>query len=123
MLGDVKRRLKSLGYKVEKGDDWVLDFLVDKVSQHIKTACNLSEVPEGLHAVAVDMVVGEFLLMKKGSGQLSGLDVEAAVKKISLGDASVSFGGGDEAVTLDGLILHLMESGKSQLSAFRRFAW
>jgi len=123
MLNDVRLRLESFGYTALDADSWVLGFLVEKVTKHILTACNLSEIPEGLHAVAVDMAVGEFLLAKKGSGQLRDFDVEAAVKKISLGDSSVSFDTGEEAITLDDFIMHMTESGKSQLATFRRLPW
>ena len=127
MLDDVKKRLESFGYIVTDADGWVLDFIIKKVENHIKNQCNTSTVPEELHEIAVDMVVGEFLLNKKSRGQLEGFDLEAAVKQIHEGDTSVTFAIGDGSKTpeerLDELILYLMNYGKEKFAAYRCIKW
>lgn len=127
MLDDVKKRLESFGYIVTDADAWVLDFIIKKVENHIKNQCNTSTVPEELHEIAVDMVVGEFLLNKKSRGQLEGFDLEAAVKQIHEGDTSVTFAIGDGSKTpeerLDELILYLMNYGKGKFAAYRCIKW
>ncbi len=127
MLDDVKKRLESFGYIVTDADAWVLDFIIKKVENHIKNQCNTSTVPEELHEIAVDMVVGEFLLNKKSRGQLEGFDLEAAVKQIHEGDTSVTFAIGDGSKTpeerLDELILYLMNYGKGKVAAYRCIKW
>jgi len=97
MLEDVKTRLKSLGISVSSDpnnqDEILLNFSIDKVTNHINNQTNLSEIPQGLHEIAVDMVVGEFLYAKKSMGALSveTLNFEAIVKQIQEGDTNTVF--------------------------------
>ena len=97
MLEDVKERLISLGISLssEPGntDAIILSFSVDKVTNHINNQTNLSEIPQGLHEIAVDMVIGEFLFTKKSMGLLdvSSLDFEAVAKQVQDGDTNVVF--------------------------------
>ena len=127
MLEDVKERLASFDYQVTEADSWMLTFLIQKVENHIKNICNVSTIPEELHEIAVDMVVGEFLLNKKSRGQLEGFDLEAAVKQIHEGDTSVTFAIGDGSKApeerLDELILYLMNYGKGKFAAYRCIKW
>jgi hypothetical protein len=97
MLADVKERLSSLGIVLssEPGntDDVMLLFCRDKVTNHINNQTNLSEIPQGLHEIAVDMTVGEFLYAKKSMGALAidTLDFDLIAKQIQDGDTNVSF--------------------------------
>jgi len=119
----ITERLRALGYKVTEADDWLIDFLISSVTQTIKNECNIDAVPDGLRHVAIDMVTGEFLRVKKASGGLEDFDMTTAVQNIRLGDAKVGFSVDDDALTLDGLIQHLIEGNRSQLTAFRRLRW
>lgn len=123
VLEDVVQRLESFGYTASNLDCWVLQFVIEKVRSYIGNACNVPDVPDELHAVAVDRACGEFLFTKKAGGQLLDLEVEAAVKSIREGDTQVTYAVADDAVTLDGLIEALKSSGNSQLSAYRRLVW
>lgn len=123
MLEDVTSRLAALGYTVTDADTWLLTFIVGKVEETIKNECNIDEVPDGLHYVEVDMVCGEFLLAKQGSGQELGIDVEAAVKQIKEGDTQITYAIPDNSITLDGLIDILRNGGRGQFAAYRRFKW
>jgi len=127
MLEDVTARLASFGYTVTGDDSWVLDFIIQKVENHIKNDCNVDAVPEGLHNIAVDMVVGEFLLSKKSTGQLTGFNLDAAIKQIQEGDTSVTFAIGEGDSTpekrLDTLISYLMNYGKGDFASYRCFKW
>jgi len=127
---DIIERLASLGYTFDEGKDgWVIGFLIEKVTNTIKNKTNLSEIPEGLYQVVVDMVCGEFLKAKKASGDLNGfaanLDV-VALKQKSQGDTSVSFAV-DKTMSaeerLEAVIDHLLNYGKPQFLRFRRFVW
>ena len=97
MLEDVKIRLKSLGISVSSEpnsqDEILLAFCIDKVTNHINNQTNLSEIPQGLHEIAVDMIVGEFLYAKKSMGALSvdTLDFELIAKQVQDGDTNVIF--------------------------------
>jgi hypothetical protein len=126
MLNDVKLRLAALGYTFVDADSWVLGYIIQKVEGHIKNQCNTLTVPEGLYQNAVEMVCGEFLLGKKGSGQLVGFDLDAAVKSIQEGDTNVSFAFGSGSKTpeerLDGLINFLLHS-EVDYSSYRKIRW
>lgn len=127
MLEDVTKRLASFGYEVTEADTWVLGFIIQKVENYIKDNCNVDVVPEGLHQIAVDMAVGEFLLGKKSTGQLTGFNLEAAIKQIQEGDTTVTFAYGDGDSTpekrLDGLISYLMTYGKGSFASYRCVKW
>jgi hypothetical protein len=123
MYEDVVQRLQSLGYEVLEKDEWLINFAIDKVTWTIKNECNVPEIPDGLHFIAVDMVCGEFLFAIKGSGQLENFDVEAAVKSIKEGDTQITYAISDNSITLDGLIDSLIRTGRSQFVTYRRFVW
>jgi hypothetical protein len=123
MQADVTARLASLGYAVTEADEWIINFAIEKVTWTIRNECNLTEIPDGLHYIAVDMVCGEVLYSKKGSGQLDELDVDAAVKSIKEGDTQVTYAIADNGVTLDGLIMTLREAGRSEFVTYRRLVW
>ena len=130
MREDIIKRLASLGYTFdEEKDGWVIGFIIDKVTNLIKNEANIPEIPEGLHQIAVDMACGEFLKAKKASGDLGGFTVDlnsAALKQKAQGDTSFGFAvdqikSAEER--LEAVIDHLLNYGKPQLLAFRRFAW
>jgi hypothetical protein len=132
MLIDVTQRLASFGYVVTEADSWVLDFIIQKITNSIKADCGVYDsttssivIPDGLHEIAVDMVVGEFLLWKKTNNQLTGFDLSAAVKQIQEGDTSVVFAVGEDSPDkkLNGLISYLLEHGKGELASYRCFKW
>ena len=127
MLEVVTERLASFGYDVTDNDSWMLEFIIQKVENSIKADCNIDSIPDGLHEIAVDMVVGEFLLNKKSKGQLEGFDLDTAVKQIKEGDTSVTFAIGEGDSTpekrLDDLILYLMTYGKGKFASYRCIKW
>ena len=83
MLDDAIALLDALNV-TGAADDPLLPYMVNSVTERVKNETNQPEIPEGLHHVAVELVVGEYLTFKKGAGQLEidGLDLEAAVKQI-----------------------------------------
>lgn len=123
MLEELKQRLESFGYTPTGADGWMLGFCIDKVQNHIKNSCNVTEVPEGLRSVAVDMVCGEFLFGKKQSGQAIGIDFEAVVKSIAEGDTTITFDSKNSAeAKYDSLISYLMH-GEVDFATYRRVKW
>ena len=129
MIEDVIKRLASFGYEVTEADTWVLKFIIDKTENHIKNSCNISEIPEGLYQVAVDMACGNFLYEKKAVNpdSLAGFDLEAAVKSIQEGDTNVSFALGEGSSTpeqrLDALISYLITYGEKDFVSYRCMKW
>lgn len=129
MLEKVIERLTSFGYTtVTDGDKVLLNFAIDKVTSTIKNDVNWQNIPEGLLHIAIDMVIGEFLTVKKVfSPDDLGLDLEYATKQIQEGDTSVTFTTGESSQTdeqrLDALISHLLTYGRDEFSSFRRIRW
>ena len=123
-------RLVSFGFTAnEEKDSWAISFLIDKVTSLIKNECNILEIPEELQKIAIDMVCGEFLQVKKSSGDIEGFEVDLnsiAIKQTQEGDTNVVFDVGavkSAEQRLDALIMHLLNYGKPQLLKFRRFSW
>lgn len=125
----VKERLKSFGYELKAEDDFVLSFCIDKVRSSIKNEINWQDVPEGLEHIAIDMVVGEFLLSKKtfAPNELEGFDLDYAVKQIQTGDTNTVFAIGEGSMTpeqrLTAFINYLLSYGKAEFNSFRRVRW
>jgi len=124
MKDDVIKRLAALGYEATTEDDWMLDFIIQKVEDHIKNDCNVTAVPDGLHQVVVERSSGEFLFVKKQSGRLEGFDLESAVKQVQAGDTSVTFADGASPESrLDALLKYLMSCGGGELACYRKIRW
>ena len=88
-------------------DDPLLDIVLNNVQWRIKNLSNLSEIPEGLESLAVSMAVGEYLNMKKCSGQLEG------------------FGEGSSTPEqrLNSLIDYLINGRIGEIYRYRRLVW
>ena len=125
----VKKRLKSFGYEVKVDDEFALTFYVENVRNAIKAETNQKDVPEGLEQIAVDMTCGKFLFSKKtfAPDDLTNLNLEVAVKEISLGDTKTAFAIGEGSQTseqrLNAFIDYLMNYGNTEFSAYRRLVW
>lgn len=123
-LEKIKLRLKSLGYEPTEADDFALDFVMKKTEQHIKHFCNISEIPECMEYVFIDMVCGEFLNSKKSTGQLSALQIEPIVKKIQDGDTTVEFSATvDTDAMFNKLIDKLINGYEPDLLRHRKLVW
>lgn len=107
--------------------DPLLDLVITSITQRVKNETNLSTLPEGLESVAVDMAVGEYLKYKKTTGQLTGFDLEAAVKQIQEGDTNISFAIGEGNSTpeqrLNSLIDFLINGRIGEFRRFRKVVW
>ena len=119
--------LTALGMAVA-ADDPLLDMVLNNVQWRIKNLSNLSEIPEGLESLAVSMAVGEYLNMKKCSGQLEGFDLDAAaVKSIQEGDTNITFALGEGSSTpeqrLNSLIDYLINGRIGEIYRYRRLVW
>ena len=112
----VKKRLKSFGYEVKADDEFALTFCVEKVRSTIKNEINWNDVPEGLEHIAVD-----------APDDLTGFDLEYAVKQIQTGDTNTVFATGEGSMTpeqrLTSFINYLLSYGKAEFNSFRRIRW
>jgi DNA helicase TIP49 (TBP-interacting protein) len=122
----VLNRLDSFGYEVKASDSLMIGFAMQKVENTIKNECNISEIPDGLIHTAVDMACGEFLFVKKQTGQLElgDLDLTGAVSSIKEGDTQVNFSSDEsDSDKVDSFLNYLMNSGKGELVCYRKIRW
>lgn len=107
--------------------DPLLDILLQNVQQRILNKTNQFVIPEGLESVAVYMAVGEYLNAKKATGQLTGFDLDAAIKQIQEGDTNTVFALGEGSLTpeqrLNVLIDYLINGRSDELYRFRKMVW
>lgn len=126
MREDIVAILTALGVTGADSDP-LLDLLLSHVQQRILNKTNQSEIPEGLESVAVYMVVGEYLNMKKATGELEGFDLEAAEKSIQEGDTNITFAIGEGSLTpeqrLTNLINYLISGRSDELYRYRKLVW
>ena len=129
MLERIKERLRSIGYAVKDSDDIAINFAMQKVENTIKNDCNISAIPDGLMNIAIDMVVGEFLMSKKtfAPDDLLNFNLDSAIKQIQEGDTNISFAVGEGSKTdeqrLDSFIDYLLNYGRDEFITYRRFRW
>ncbi|MCX7715039.1 MAG: hypothetical protein N2171_04860 [Clostridia bacterium] len=128
MFDDVKARLESFGYTVTDNDTALINFCIEKVQHHINNQCNTDIVPDGIYKIAVDMVCGEFLFVKKSTGQLtlSSINLDTAVKSIQEGDTNITFAIGEGSSTpeqrLDSFI-NSLRNPTADFIAYRSIRW
>lgn len=129
MLEEAKKRLKSFGYILKNNDESILIFSIQKAENTVKNDCNISEIPNGLINIVIDMAVGEFLKAKKtfAPDDITGLDLDYAVKQIQTGDTNTVFAIGDGNLTaeqrLDNFINYLLTYGRDEFSCYRKIRW
>ena len=126
MCEDVVALLEAFGV-TGAADDPLLDFIIATVTERIKNETNQPAIPEGLNRLAVEMVAGQYLSLKKGAGQLEGFDLEAAVKQIQEGDTNTVFSVGDGSYTpeqrLNSLIDFLINGRVGEIYRYRKMVW
>lgn len=126
-LQEVVDLLSALGIVLTTGDDYLLSFSASYVEQEIKNACNVSEVPEGLHKVAVGLIVSRFLTTKKAKREVdaSALDFSPMLKELSEGDTKQVWdtGSGSSPEQRLDLFIAALENGRNQFITYRRLKW
>lgn len=131
LLQEIKDRLRSLGIAVSSepgnADEAIINFSMDKVTNHIKNQTNLNKIPEGLFEIAVDKVVGEFLYLKKSMGQLdvSTLNFDLVAKQVQDGDTSVTFVVNDNS-TPEGqfnILIDSLRNSETDYAKYRVLTW
>ena len=106
-----------------------IPYMINSVTERVKNETNQPEIPEGLHWLTVELVVGEYLTFKKNAGQLdmNGLDFEAAIKQIQEGDTNTVFATGEGSLTpeqrLELLIARLTRDRSREFIRYRRLVW
>lgn len=115
-------RLLQLGYNYTEKDNDLIAYSIEYVERYIKNFCNINEIPTTAEYIECDMVCGEFLYLKKSTGQLTDYNLTESVGSVKLGDMSVSFNGMSQEQQLDVLISGLRNKD-GDLICFRVLRW
>ena len=124
----VKKILEIMGYDFMK-DEYLLDFSISKNKNYILNQTNLTEIPEELTEIWVNMSVADFLQVKWSTNTLNidTIDFTPMVNRIQEGDTTI-----DMTTSKDGgltdedrflTILNIMRDNQISFSRFRRFKW
>lgn len=120
----VLKRLETLGYECAEGDEFLTAFSIQKIENTIKNECNVTEIPDGLKYIAVDMICGEILLNKKQTNLLGdNFSIDSALKSIKLGDTTVQLDDESDESKLNVLINHLINYGTDEFICYRKLKW
>lgn len=126
-------RLLTFGYEVQESDQQILSYLLGKTTEYVCNFCNFKNIPDDIPAalkyIVTDMAAGDFLQHKKtfSPGDLTGLNLDAAVKQVTTGDTTTVFGTGESSLTdeqrLSAFINYLLTYGKHELYNHRKVKW
>lgn len=128
MLEQAIELLHAMGIWFPETDPLLL-FSVNLVTERILNETNQAEIPEGLTYIAVEMIVGEYLKIKKSTGTLDveNIDLNAAIRSIQEGDTNITFAIGEGTQTaeqrLDSFIDSLTDSSRSGILRYRKMVW
>lgn len=128
-LPEVEQLLSAMGYVKQESDDFLINFCGERVIERIKNACNVSEVPEGLHYTTIELVVVEFLTFQIGAGATAGfenLNFEPIVKQLQEGDTNIVYAvdaNSSDSAQMLGLLNLLKSTAEAQFVTYRRIRW
>lgn len=119
--------LTALGYTFQEVDGVLLTFATQKVNEEILNACNVSHAPDGLYQCATGLIVAEFLMAKKNTGNLDGLPLnfEPVLKSLQEGDTNITWATDSSQSAeqrFDAFIGYLL-AGRAQFVSYRRVKW
>ena len=120
---DVAIRLQTLGYNIDEGDNAALVYVINGTEQYIKNYCNISEIPDELYYVAVDMAAGTMLKTKFSTGADTCKDIDFisdGIKSITEGDVSVTYSDSGGSFNRYEKLIDSLLSRKSELIKYRK---
>lgn len=125
MIDKLISRLADLGYAFDPTkDETLLEYCLDSVENKIKNRINDSTIPEGLEHVEIDMVCGEFLMMKKSMGQLDTYTFEQVANSIKEGDTQITFqSGATPEQVFDAYISRMINDHLEDFIRHRKMVW
>lgn len=126
----VKLRLKMFKITVSTEDESILEYLINKSLNSINNITNqnytASTFPAYIFEIWVDKVAGEYINLKKTTGELpEDYDLLLLVNQVKLGDTSVNLGEGtasSDEQRLNAVINFLMFGRDRELIVFRRMS-
>ena len=106
---------KLLGFEEGEKEE-ILGFVLDKTSDMICNYCRRESVPAALENVQLNMCVDMYRAESLGQE-----NVQGAVKAITEGDVSVSFG--SAAAVSENPSMEFLKNYEAQLNRFRKAGW
>lgn len=123
MKAEIMALIESLGYTILETDDALIDFFMRKVDSDIKSYTNQSVMPEAMHEDYVLAVCGEFLSLKKNSGEWETSAVSSdSIKSITEGDTTVTYASADNTSSVE-IMLKKMTDWEQKALCFRKMVW
>ncbi len=120
----VIEQLNSIGVSIDNSEYNSVAFAIEKVDMQIKNICNIQNLPYGLRSIAVDRVCGEVIYKKYLNKTLpENLDVDSAIKQLSIGDTTVTYSSSEPDKRVMALIGFLKSSGEGELLCYRKLTW
>ncbi|WP_276950574.1 hypothetical protein [Acetatifactor muris] len=120
----VIRRMEGIGYTAwDTTGLWNLAFGIQKAEQEILDYCHIDVIPKKLYPMLCDRSCGQYLYGLKQSGKLEieGIDLSGILTSLTEGDVKVDFDkGASDETRLDVLLGMMMNSGKGQLTCYRK---
>ena len=104
-----------LGLK-EGEKDFILQFIIDKVSDMVCNYCNIEKIPKRLEDIVLNMCVDMYRAESLGQETPQG-----SIKGITEGDVSVSFGSLTSSTEDSGM--RFLRNYIAQLQKFRKLVW
>ena len=117
------RRLEGMGCPIYESESFPLAFVVRKTEVEVLDYCHIDLIPAVLYPILCDRATGRYLYDRKQTGTLDmdALDLSGTLSSLTEGDMSISFrSGGSDEEKLDQLLQMMMQTGKGQLSCYRK---
>ncbi|WP_338948131.1 hypothetical protein [Fusobacterium varium] len=128
---EIVMRLKFFKYTVKDEDVEIIEYLMKKVLNSINNITNQEytqeTIPTGLVELYIDKVVGEFLMQKKTTGELVGIDLSSVSKSMSVGKIKVEYAIDSQYSNPDKIFIdrinYLIYGRDNELYKYRRMRW
>lgn len=128
---EIVMRLKFFKYEVKDEDVEIIEYLMKKVLNSINNITNQEytqeTIPTGLVELYIDKVVGEFLILKKTTGELVGIDLSSVSKSMSVGKIKVEYAIDSQYSNPDKIFIdrinYLIYGRDNELYKYRRMRW
>lgn len=128
LYDDIINRLDMFNCKITEGQEKTIDYLVKKTLKSINNYTNQNyteeNIPCGIYYIVVDKVAGEYLQIKRSTGNLEGYDFTPLIKDIQEGDTKIGYSTSlSQADLIDKAIDSLINGKDEELIKYRRLAW
>lgn len=111
-MADISMLKQLLGFKVDDTEkDVLVGFAMETAEELVKNYCHIEEIPEGLSNTILRIAMEVYRNEQPGASE-----VPQAVKSVTTGDTSTSFG----VVETTGYSEYVLKDYKKQLNRYRK---